>query len=220
MEGNLQYWELLSQPPKNALKPIAAGRMKGKTDINPQWRYKAMTETFGVIGIGWKYTINKLWTEPGADGEVMAFANVSVFVNVNGKWSDAIEGIGGSSLVTKERSGMYNNDEAFKMAVTDALSVALKMLGVAADIYMGIWDGSKYGESIEGAKDPKKKNAEVKLDDLKAKIKSKFAEATKEQRAKIKDMFLQYDEKGNPSKINDMAKLKEVLANVEKIMNA
>ena len=33
-------------------------------------------------------------------------------------------------------------------AVTDAFSTALKMLGVAADIYAGRWDGSKYKESL------------------------------------------------------------------------
>ena len=40
-------------------------------------------------------------------------------------------------LVTKERDGLRTNDEGFKMATTDALSVAMKMLGVAADIYAG-----------------------------------------------------------------------------------
>ena len=32
------------------------------------------------------------------------------------------------------------------MAITDALSVAMKMIGVAADIYAGRWDGSRYNE--------------------------------------------------------------------------
>ena len=36
------------------------------------------------------------------------------------------------------------NDEALKMATTDALSVAMKQLGVAADVYMNNMDGSKY----------------------------------------------------------------------------
>lgn len=33
------------------------------------------------------------------------------------------------------------------MATTDALSVAMKMLGVAAEIYLGNFDGSKYKTS-------------------------------------------------------------------------
>jgi hypothetical protein len=50
-----------------------------------------------------------------------------------------------------EKIGPYNSDEAFKMATTDALSVALKMIGVASAIYEGKWDGSKY--SIEHGSD-------------------------------------------------------------------
>ena len=39
------------------------------------------------------------------------------------------------------------------MAVTDAFSTSLKMIGVAADIYAGRWDGSKYKD--EPAENPK-----------------------------------------------------------------
>jgi hypothetical protein len=142
--NNMQIWNNLKQPPKNALKTIGAGRLKGKTDINPQWRYQAMTEQFGPCGMGWKYEIKRLWIEPTIDSQVMAFAEVAVYIKDGDKWSDSIPGIGGSMMVAKEKSGPYASDECFKMAVTDALSVALKMLGVAADIYGGLWDGSKY----------------------------------------------------------------------------
>ena len=47
-------------------------------------------------------------------------------------------------LTEQEKAGLHVSDECFKMATTDALSVALKMLGVAADIYAGAWDGSRY----------------------------------------------------------------------------
>ena len=42
---------------------------------------------------------------------------------------------------------MYNSDEAYKMAVTDALSVAFKAFGMAAEVYLGNWDGSKYKDA-------------------------------------------------------------------------
>lgn len=151
--SNLSNWEKLARPPVTALKPILAGRLKGKSDINPQWRYKAMTEVYGPCGEGWKYSIDRLWTEPGAQDQVMAFAQVSLFVCKSNVWSDPIPGVGGSMLIAKESSGLHTSDEAFKMAITDALSVALKMLGVAADIYMGAWDGSKY--KTEAANDAK-----------------------------------------------------------------
>ena len=141
---NLELWNKLNRPPKSALKTIGGGRLKGMSDINPQWRYKALTEQFGPCGFGWKYTINKLWLEPTGE-EVVAFAMVSLYVReTEDAWSEPIPGIGGSKLVAKEKGGLYNNDEAYKMATTDAVSVAFKMLGGAADIYMGLWDGSKY----------------------------------------------------------------------------
>lgn len=151
---NLSIWDKLNKPPKHALKTIQAGRLKGKSDINPQWRYKAMTELFGVCGIGWKYTIDKKWTEQGSDGQIMAFVDISVFIKMNDQWSDPISGNGGSFLIAKEKEGLHCNDEAFKMATTDALGTAMKMLGVASEIYEGNWDGTKYIQRQEGLLTP------------------------------------------------------------------
>jgi hypothetical protein len=145
--NNLALWDKVKQPPKTALKQIAAGRLKGKTDISPQWRYQAMTEQFGPCGIGWKYEIVRVWNEPGCDGQIFAFAHIHLYIKQGEAWSDPIPGIGGSMLVEKESKGLHASDEGYKMAITDALSVALKMLGVAADIYAGLWDGSKYKET-------------------------------------------------------------------------
>ena len=143
-EEALKIYKTLSQPPKEALKVILAGDLKGKSDINPQWRYEAMTKAFGLVGIGWKYEIQRLWTEPGANGEILAFAQVAVYVKDGENWSDAIIGVGGSKLINSFSKGLKSNDEGFKMAITDAFSTSLKMLGVAADVYAGRWDGSKY----------------------------------------------------------------------------
>ena len=176
----LKIYKDLSQPPKSALREIKAGDLKGKTDINPQWRYEAMTSKFGLVGIGWKYEIQKLWTEPGAKGETLAFAQVAVFVRDpdTKEWSDAIVGIGGSKLVNMFSSGPKSNDEGYKMAVTDAFSTSLKMLGVAADIYAGRWDGSKYRDNSEPQKEePKQSRGPAGGPD------------TKEQRAKINELL-------------------------------
>ena len=145
-EKAVDIYESLSRPPKDALREIQAGKLKGKTDINPQWRYKAMTEKFGLVGIGWKYEVQKLWTEAGAGNEKLAFAQVAVYVKDGDAWSEPIVGIGGSKLVQFEKGAAVSNDEGYKMAVTDAFSTALKMLGVAADIYAGRWDGTKYND--------------------------------------------------------------------------
>ncbi|WP_333664734.1 hypothetical protein [Desulfobacter postgatei] len=142
----MDFWNKAKQPPKEALRQIGAGRLKGKSDINPQWRIQVMTEHFGMCGIGWRYEIKKLWTLPGTNDQVFAFADIDLFVKDNGEWSAPIPGHGGSMLLVQEKNGIHNNDEAFKMAVTDALSTAMKAIGVAADIYLGRWDGTQYHE--------------------------------------------------------------------------
>ena len=168
---NLNIWNQLKQPPNEALKKITGGRLRGKTDINPQWRYKAMTEIFGPCGIGWKYEIKRLWLEPAINDQIFAFAEIILFVKIDDAWSEPIPGIGGSMAISKEKDGPYASDECFKMAVTDALSVALKMLGVAADVYAGLFDGSKYRDTPAkkeegGKKEEKKKTEREQLFDI------------------------------------------------------
>ena len=121
--------------PKEAQKPIAAGRLKGMTDINPMWRIQKLTETFGMAGVGWKYVITDKRINEGANGVMCAFVDIDLFVKVDGAWSEAIPGTGGSAFVAQEKSGLYTSDEAFKMALTDAISVACKALGFGADVY-------------------------------------------------------------------------------------
>ena len=103
-----------------------------------------MTEEYGLCGIGWKFELVRRWTEPGPDGQVFAFVDVNVYLRIGDQWSEPIPGTGGNMLVEKETAGLHANDEAFKMATTDALSTALKMVGVGADVYRNLWDGSKY----------------------------------------------------------------------------
>lgn len=132
---NLELYNKVRAVPKEAQKNIEAGRLKGKTDINPMWRIKTLTEQFGVCGFGWKTEIVREWLEQGADGEVTANVEIKLYIKQNGEWSDAIVGIGGSALIAKERNGLYTDDDCYKKAYTDAISVACKALGVGADVY-------------------------------------------------------------------------------------
>ena len=131
---NLAIYEQARIVPESAIKPIVNGRLKGKSDINPVYRIKRMTEIFGVVGFGWRYEIVKQWLEPHGN-EVKAFTQINLYIKMNGEWSEAIPGVGGASFVSMESKGAYVNDECYKMSLTDALSVSMKALGIAADIY-------------------------------------------------------------------------------------
>lgn len=142
---NLDIYNKYRNPPQEALKPISAGRLRGFTDINPMWRIASLTDAFGPCGEGWYYEIVKQWIEDCGD-EKVAFTNINLYIKNGEEWSKPITGTGGSKLQTKEKQGLYVSDEAYKMSLTDALSVAVKNLGMGADIY---WANgrSKYTDS-------------------------------------------------------------------------
>lgn len=150
--ANLELWDAFRAVPDAAIKPIMAGNLKGKSDINPVWRMKVLTEKFGPIGIGWNVREIERWTNECA-GEVGAFVKVELKFKTADGWSEPIEGTGGSKLCGKGR-GDGINDEAWKMATTDAISVACKSLGIAADIYFA--KDADYGTKYETRETPQR----------------------------------------------------------------
>lgn len=134
---NLEIYKSVCAVPEEAIKTISSGRIKGFSDISPMWRIKKLTETFGPCGIGWKYEITRQWTENGANGEISAFCNINLYYKYKDQWSEPIPGTGGAAFVSREQKGLHTSDECFKMALTDAISVAAKSIGVGANVY---WD--------------------------------------------------------------------------------
>ena len=140
--SNMSIYDKLKVTPDNAKKTIKGGRISGFTDINPMYRIMRLTEMFGPCGIGWYYTVDRKWTEQAGE-EILCFVDISLYIKVDGEWSKPIAGTGGNTLLAKETKGLRSSDECYKMATTDAISVACKQLGVGADVY---WQGgeSKY----------------------------------------------------------------------------
>ena len=156
--GNLSIYERVRCVPKEAKKEIEAGRLKGKHDINPMWRIKALTEVFGPVGFGWYTEIIRTWTEASESGEMAVFVDINLFVKKDGEWSRPIFGNGGNKLIANEKkyeNGQqvyipYLDDDAYKKAYTDAISVAAKALGVGADVYFEK-DKGKYASEAKPA---------------------------------------------------------------------
>ena len=158
---NMRLWGRFSTTPKEAQKNIDAGRLKGFTDINPMWRFKALTEQFGPCGIGWKLEIKDYRIEQGAGDEQRAFVLVNLYYREpDGTWSEPVPGFGGASFVSREKNGPYTNDECYKMALSDAIGTACKALGMSADIYFAK-DRSKYTLPAAEPSKPKPKESEA-----------------------------------------------------------
>ena len=139
---NLDLYNKCADVPQSAQRAILGGKLKGKTDINPMWRIKKLTELFGECGKGWNTVDEKFWTENGANGEIIACCSLYLIIPEH----DKIFGIGGSMLIQTEKGQLVSNDEAFKMARTDAISVACKSLGMGANVYWNS-DNDKYIKS-------------------------------------------------------------------------
>ena len=143
---NMKIYEAARGVPQEALKTIQAGRLKGMSDINPMFRIKRLTELFGPCGVGWWYEITgKEITFDEITNQKCAFVDINLYYTdpETGHDSHAIPGTGGASFVATERNGPYMSDECYKMALTDAISVAAKALGIADDVYYKN-DRSKY----------------------------------------------------------------------------
>lgn len=153
---NLSIYDSVREVPKEAKKEIEAGRLKGKHDINPMWRIKKLTEVFGPAGFGWYTEIVRTWTEASESGEMAVFVDINLYVKKDGEWSRPIFGNGGNKLIANEKkyeNGQqvyipYLDDDAYKKAYTDAISVAAKALGVGADVYFEK-DKGKYASEVK-----------------------------------------------------------------------
>lgn len=177
---NLELYNAVREVPKEAQKAIGAGRLKGMTDINPMWRIKVLTEQFGICGLGWYTEIIKTWLETGANGEITANVEIRLYIKKGNDWSRPIQGIGGSKFVAKETNGLYTDDECYKKAYTDAVSVACKALGIGADVYFAK-DSTKYDgapkEATNGTEKPNQTAEPVrKADEFKRLTKSELVQ--------------------------------------------
>lgn len=144
--NNMEIYEASRAVPEEAQKQFSNGSFSG-TDINPMWRIKKLTELFGPCGIGWYYEVLSERSETyGAT--VMAIVDINLYIKVDGEWSKPIFGTGGNQLVKETKNGLKPSDEGYKMALTDALSVAAKALGIGADIYFSK-DKTKYSDDFD-----------------------------------------------------------------------
>lgn len=150
--SNMEIWNKVRSVPSDAVTEITGGPLKGKSNINPTWRFEALTKEFGPCGFGWTLRQVNRWTENNGAGDTAVFVEVELRVRVNGELSEPIFGTGGNTLIRTSTEWVNGqqvtvqriDDEAYKKAYTDAVSVACKALGFAADIYY-TQEETKYG---------------------------------------------------------------------------
>lgn len=138
---NTKLWDILGRTDPAATKGFTRGGGFKGTAIKPVWSFKRMTEEFGPCGTGWGIGAPEFQVLPGSDGETLVYCTTSIWYE---KKEQIVWGVGGDKVIAKFSSGPKSDDEAFKKAYTDAITNALKFIGVGADVHMGRFDDSKY----------------------------------------------------------------------------
>jgi len=159
MTENTALWDKLGKTDPNHTKTFKrAGGFSG-TAIKPMWSYRRMTEEFGPCGVGWGINQPSFQVVPDpASGEILVYCTVAVW---HGGRDSIVFGVGGDKVAGKNKFGAFTDDEAFKKAFTDAVTNALKLIGVGADVHMGMFDDNKYVNTMkkEFAEDHKEPEA-------------------------------------------------------------
>lgn len=145
--ANLRIWDALGKTdPAHTKQFQRSGGFKG-TAVKPMWCNLRMTELFGPCGIGWGPDKPSYEVVPAED-EILVYCTVGLWYIEDGVKAQ-VYGVGGDKVLVKQSAGNRSSDEAFKAAYTDALGNAMKFIGVAADVHMGLFDDNKYVQEMK-----------------------------------------------------------------------
>jgi len=152
-EGNLKVWDELKHTDPKFTKAFAKfGKQLTTTD--PMYQVRKMTDLFGPVGKCWTYAVNYTYTDK------LVFAELKIgwrdSVNEAFNWYGPVATV--NPLYQKDRL----DDEAPKKAMTDAMTKAFSHLGMAADVFMGMFDNVKYVEAMKEKFSTKVKHEVIK----------------------------------------------------------
>jgi len=138
---NLNLWNAVSKTDPSATKHV--GQRGGFTAIDAYSQIKAATEQFGPVGQGWGWEVKEVWFPTNGTVVVQIFLwHQEKFPN-----SEAGRAVGFDVFGQKKLDTSKGPDEdAFKKALTDAITKGLSYLGFNADVFMGKFDDNKYVE--------------------------------------------------------------------------
>jgi hypothetical protein len=165
-ERNLRLWRQNEATDPAHTKPVTFGRKF--TAIDGYYQLKRATETFGPVGIGWGWTTDEETIKADLPGGPVAIAKckLSLWYRLpgNGNKVHTVGPVIGMNQLISPKGAI--DDEAFKKATTDAITKALSYLGFSADVFMGLYDDSKYVAKLRDESNRKISQTVAKLPEL------------------------------------------------------
>lgn len=159
MNINLELWNSVEKTNPAYTK---AANIRGNkiTSIAPQYQIKNVTEKFGVYGKTWGFkSIN-------IDYSLASTHNLVVFKGVFFFPGGEFEIINSISLYLDNAMTKVDDNFAKKLE-TDALTKAISKLGFNADVFLGLFDDSRYVDQMKQEFAPAKTLPAVSEKDLK-----------------------------------------------------
>lgn len=146
---NMSLWDCLEKTDPKYTKTFKRPGGFSGTAQNPTYAIKKMTGIFGSCGTGWGFEKPEFQFITANEGEVLIYCTITLWYIGEGGEKHVVYGVGGDKSVSKTKYGLSGDDEACKKATTDALTNAMKYIGMAADIHLGMYDDSKYINSLK-----------------------------------------------------------------------
>ena len=176
---NLSIWESVEKTDPSFTKKFSVGGYYG-TSISGQYVYMRLTEVFGPVGIGWGYEIVQERYDEGAPfvfNEIQMVQkthtiHLRLWYVLVGNPKAFIDGFGHTPYLYSSGKGtaVTVDQEAPKKSLTDAIKKCASMLGIGADIFMGLHDDNDYMQelrnevSLEKAEDKVQRELEIEME--------------------------------------------------------
>jgi hypothetical protein len=174
MSNHLDLWNRFADIDPAFTKPITGKDYRG-TSPNPHYVIQCLTEMFGRLGVGFGWEVEQdEFTLIGE--EVLHWCRIRFWHTDR---SNGFSAYGQTKALMKTKNGLRLDEDAPKKSLTDAITKAASQIGIAANIFLGRWDDSKYVAEVnaeyrqeERKTDPAAKAVEYingadSLDDLK-----------------------------------------------------
>jgi len=140
-QKNLEVWEKHASIPEKFLKKISGKDYNGNSP-NATYIVKCLSSLFGKCGEGWGYSIKEQGFREFQDGTVLHWVILQFWT---GSRENYFEQFGQTKVAYNTSANRYKVDEdAPKKSITDAITKAASHLGIASDIYLGLYDDNKY----------------------------------------------------------------------------
>jgi hypothetical protein len=148
----MKLWNNWCNTDPKFTKPFDNGSFKG-TDINPTYRAMRLTEEVGPYGLGWGVqNVNYEYRETHIPGEVLLICLAELWwIDPETKERCVCGPHAGVDYLTKKtaKGDLRTDVEAHKKVLTDAMSSSWRFLGISSDVYMKLFDNSKYRDALD-----------------------------------------------------------------------